>query len=88
MLDKKRILIVDDEEDFAQLSQIRLEDAGYDVFTESNGDKVMDRVKELKPDLVVLDIMLLGEDGFSLLKKLKKKLRVCWDDGEFKEAYQ
>ncbi len=73
-MEKKRILIVDDEEDFAQLSAIRLEEAGYDVFTETKGEKVMERVKELKPDLVVLDIILLGEDGFSVLKKLKKNL--------------
>ena len=73
MSEKKKVLIVDDEEDFATLSAVRVEEAGYEVFTETDGNKVLSRVRDVKPDLVVLDIMLLGTDGLTLLKKLKKE---------------
>ena len=73
MSEKKKVLIVDDEEDFVTLSAVRVEEAGYEVFTETDGNKVMARVRDIKPDLVVLDIMLLGSDGLTLLKKLKKE---------------
>ncbi|MBI4970616.1 MAG: response regulator [Candidatus Omnitrophica bacterium] len=75
MSEKKKILIVDDEEDFATLSAVRIEEAGYEVYTESDGEKVLDRVRQIRPDLVVLDIMLLGVDGLTVLKKIKKEMK-------------
>ncbi|GEM_PF-3589655 len=71
---RKKVLVVDDEEDFATLSAVRIEEAGYDVFTETDGDKVLTRVEEIKPDLLVLDVMLQANDGLSILKKLKKEV--------------
>lgn len=73
MAGKKKILIVDDEEEFSTLVALRLEDAGYEAMTESDGDRVFNRIKETKPDLVILDIFLLGVDGLTILKKLKKE---------------
>ncbi len=70
---KKKILIIDDEEDFATLISIRLVEAGYEVFSESEGERAIDRVKEIKPDLIVLDIFLLGVDGLTLLKEMKNE---------------
>jgi len=70
---KKKVLIVDDEEDFSTLISIRLNEGGYEVYSESEGKNVIKRVKEIKPDLVVLDIFLLGMDGLTILQKLKKE---------------
>ena len=72
MDEKKRVLIVDDDQDFATLSAIRLEEAGYEVYSETEGMRVLQRVNEVRPDLVILDIMLAGVDGLNLLKNLRK----------------
>lgn len=73
-MSKKKILVVDDEEDFSTLAAVRLEEAGYEVNMESEGLNVLKRVRQVKPDLIVLDIMLIGIDGLSLLKNLKKEV--------------
>ena len=74
MSDKKKIFIIDDEEDFATLASVRLEEAGYEVYSETEGKRALERAKALQPDIIFLDVVLLGSDGLTLLKKLKKEL--------------
>ncbi|MBI4397869.1 MAG: response regulator [Candidatus Omnitrophica bacterium] len=71
---RKKILIVDDEEDFATLSALRIGEAGFEVHIETDGGKAFQRIQELNPDAVLLDIMLQTDDGLSLLKKIKKEM--------------
>ena len=73
MSGKKKILIIEDEEDFATLVSIRLEEAGFEVHSEIRGDHALSRVNELKPDLVVLDYFLSRGDGFTILRKIKER---------------
>jgi len=70
---KKRILVVDDEQELIKAVQIRLEHAGYEVLTAYGGQEALDRVSKERPDLILLDIMMPGIDGFEVLRRLKNK---------------
>ena len=69
---KKRILIVDDETSFLEMYKIHLNKFGYQVFIAKNGEEGCNLAKSKKPDVIFLDIVMSGMDGFAALKKLKK----------------
>ncbi|OZG70657.1 DNA-binding response regulator [Hahella sp. CCB-MM4] len=66
-----RILIVEDDERLADLTKEYLESNGLVVSVEPNGGKAVDRIQNEQPDLVVLDLMLPGEDGLSICRKVR-----------------
>ena len=66
-----KILIVDDEEHIRYLYSEELSDAGYDVITAGSGYKLMEKIKEEQPDLVVLDIKMVGYNGLDLLQDIR-----------------
>jgi len=68
---KKKILVVDDEPDLVSTLKMRLEAAGFEVIVASDGNLGYDKVKLELPDLVILDLMLPGMDGFQLCRLLK-----------------
>jgi DNA-binding response OmpR family regulator len=68
----KRVLIVDDEAEMVSLVQYGLESAGYEVSTCDNGRQVLSAIEKFKPDLLLLDVMLPGMDGFSLQTKISQ----------------
>lgn len=67
----KRILAVDDEKHILRLVQINLEKAGYEVTTASNGREAIDAVRNERPDLIVMDVMMPEMDGLEALQILK-----------------
>mgnify|MGYP003960321779 CR=1 FL=1 len=71
MSDKKRILVVDDEPDFASLVQGNLEREGFLVDVAYNGVEGMEKVKADPPDAIVLDVMMPEKDGYEVCKELK-----------------
>ena len=71
MADEK-VLIVDDEENIVELLQFNLVNAGYKVITANNGLDALKKVKENKPDLLLLDLMLPGMDGLDVCKEIKR----------------
>jgi DNA-binding response OmpR family regulator len=71
-MDKKRILIIEDEGDQTILIQMRLETMGYEVLTAAKGQIGLDLATKEQPDLVILDIMLPDLDGFIVCQKLKE----------------
>ena len=71
MEQEARILIVEDDQRLAELTQDYLESNGLAVSIESHGGKAVERVLAERPDLVVLDLMLPGEDGLSICKRLR-----------------
>ena len=71
MEQEARILIVEDDQRLAELTQDYLESNGLAVAIESNGAAAVARVLAERPDLVVLDLMLPGEDGLSICKRLR-----------------
>ncbi|KJJ94866.1 chemotaxis protein CheY [Pseudomonas sp. 21] len=71
MEQEARILIVEDDQRLAELTQDYLESNGLAVSIESHGGRAVERVLAERPDLVVLDLMLPGEDGLSICKRLR-----------------
>ncbi len=70
---RKKILIIDDEEDFAYFLKTNLElTTNSVVITSNRGKKGIRTALKEKPDLIILDIMMPGLDGFEVLKKLKE----------------
>ena len=67
----KRILIIDDEPDFVEMVKMRLEANSYDVVTAFNGEEGIQKAETEHPNLILLDVMMPGSDGFAVLKKLK-----------------
>ncbi len=68
----KIILIIDDEPDVVSYLSAILHSKGYEPFSASNADNGFELLKEIKPDLVCLDIMMPRESGISLYKKMHK----------------
>lgn len=72
----RRILVVDDEPDILLVIRARLEAAGYQVQTAATGLEALSIVRSSPPDLVLLDVMLPGVDGFSVCAMLKRDQRL------------
>ncbi len=68
----KKILIVDDEENILTSLRGVLEDEGFCIETAKNGEEALNKVISFNPDIVLLDIWMPGEDGISVLEKIKK----------------
>ncbi len=68
-----KILIVDDEEHIRLLYKVELEDEGYEVFTAADGYRLLERIEEEKPDLIVLDIKMAGYNGLDLLQEIRNR---------------
>lgn len=69
---QRLILVVDDEEDIRFILRTRLEAAGFRVETAADGLEGLNRARQLRPDLILLDLMLPGIDGFSVCAMLKR----------------
>lgn len=69
----KKVLVVDDDRDILEVIQIILEDQGYDVAITQDGNEVEQKIKDVNPDLILLDIWLAGIDGQDIAAKLKKQ---------------
>ena len=65
-MNRQRILIVEDDRALARVLSDNLTFSGYDVESVDDGDEVLNRVRASNPDLVLLDVMLPGRDGFNL----------------------
>ena len=68
---KENILIVDDEEDILELIRYYLDRNNYRIETATFGDEAIAKAKIRLPDLIILDLMLPGTDGYEVCKKLK-----------------
>jgi len=69
---KKNILIIEDDEFFRELISKKLISSGFKITEAIDGKTGLLRVKESKPDLILLDILLPGIDGFEVLSTLKE----------------
>jgi len=67
----KRILIIDDDPIALELIEYALQQEGYETITAPNGVEGLAKVRDEKPDLVVLDVMLPGLDGFEVCHRLR-----------------
>lgn len=69
----KYILVVDDEKPIADILKFNLEKEGFDVTCAYDGNEALERVKERKPDLMLLDIMLPFKDGMEVCREVRKQ---------------
>lgn len=69
--DQDHILIIEDDQRLAELTRDYLEANGFQVTLEADGAKGADRILTLQPDLVILDLMLPGEDGLSICRRVR-----------------
>lgn len=67
-----KLLVIDDEPEITQIIEAFLENAGHQVITENSSVMGIERAKELKPDLILLDIMMPNMDGYEICDELKK----------------
>jgi two-component system alkaline phosphatase synthesis response regulator PhoP len=77
MVAQKRILVVDDEADFAALVQGNLEKEGFKVELAYNGVEGLAKVRANPPDAIVLDVMMPEKDGYTVCKELKRSDELC-----------
>jgi two-component system alkaline phosphatase synthesis response regulator PhoP len=71
-MNRKKILLVDDEQDILEIISYNLEKEGYHVFTASNGNEGIAKAKEILPDLILLDVMMPEKDGIETCQELRK----------------
>ena len=68
---KERLLLVDDEENLRSMLEAALRHVGFDVHPAATGREALERVPEVRPDLIVLDVMLPDLDGFEVCRRLR-----------------
>ncbi|HYZ12134.1 MAG TPA: response regulator [Actinomycetota bacterium] len=66
------ILVVDDDPDIARFVEVNLRSAGYDVSVASDGEQALEKAAALRPDLVLLDVMMPRIDGFEVAQRLRR----------------
>lgn len=68
-----RVVLIDDDPDLRRLVKLTLEfTAGWEVFTAADGTEGIDRVREVKPDVALVDYMMPGIDGYEVSRRLRE----------------
>ncbi|QTA38406.1 response regulator [Thermosipho ferrireducens] len=70
---KARILVIDDSEVLRKITTFNLRKAGFEVFEAVDGIDGLEKMRDVKPDLIILDIMMPRLDGFGVLKQKQKE---------------
>ena len=68
----KKILIADDDDNIRELIQFTLEDEGYEIHMAKNGKEAEKIALEIKPDLIILDVMMPEKTGYEVCEELRK----------------
>ena len=68
----KKILVVDDEKPISEIVKYNLVKEGYEVFTAYDGEEALEKVEEVEPDLIILDLMLPKMDGLEVAREVRK----------------
>jgi len=72
-MDKKRVLVVDDDQDLLKMLKLRIESEGFEFVGAQDGEEMLRIVKIKKPDVIILDVMLPKIDGYTALREMKKQ---------------
>lgn len=72
----EKILVVDDEITLQETLVYNLNNQGYSVITASDGPTALEKAREHKPDLIILDIMLPGMDGFEVCRVIRREMNI------------
>lgn len=68
----KKVLVVDDEKPISDIVKFNLAKEGYDVYTAYDGEEALEKVAEVEPDLILLDLMLPKMDGLEVAREVRK----------------
>lgn len=71
MADQTKVLIVEDDKFLSELISTKLDKEGFSISLAGDGEAGLKKAEEFRPDIILLDIMLPGMDGFEVLEKLK-----------------
>ncbi len=71
------VLVVDDDPDIARFVEVNLRAHGFDVYLACDGAEALERAKELRPDLVLVDVMMPRMDGFQVVERLRSDPRTA-----------
>lgn len=71
-----RIMVVDDEEDILFVIRKMLEKEGFEVITVESGEEALEKLNKLKPDMILLDVMMPGLDGWETCAKIKSEKEI------------
>lgn len=72
-----KVLIVDDDKNICDLLRLYLEKEGYSVILSHDGEEAVVKFNALKPDIVLLDVMLPGLDGWQVCREIRKKSNIA-----------
>ncbi|MEE9443642.1 MAG: response regulator [candidate division Zixibacteria bacterium] len=67
------ILVIDDEPEITEIIEAFLDNAGYNVQVENSPTKAVELAKKINPDLILLDIMMPGTDGYQICNRIKEE---------------
>lgn len=73
---KKKVLVVDDEKTLVKALTFNLEKEGYEVVAAYDGEEALKQIESNDPDIVILDLMLPGLDGFEVCRRVRKNLDI------------
>jgi DNA-binding response OmpR family regulator len=68
----KKVLVIDDDPDILEAVKLTLETGGYDSEVTTKGEETYEKITRYKPHLIILDVLLSGNDGRTICKNLKK----------------
>ena len=71
-MEKKKVMIVDDEESLVELVKVLLEKEGFEVITAYSGKECLEKLKKVRPDLILLDLMMPEMSGREVLEKIRE----------------
>lgn len=76
MENRKKILIIEDDEDISMIEEAYLESAGFETKILSDGNKVNEIIEAESFDLILLDLMLPGKSGYTICREIRDKLDI------------
>ncbi len=71
-IETARVLVIDDEPEITDIVETFLTESGYVVATENSSQNAVAKAREFKPQVILLDIMMPGQDGYDVCQELKK----------------
>lgn len=69
----KKVLVVDDEKPISDIIKYNMEKEGYEVYTAFDGQEALEEVEQVRPDIILLDLMLPVVDGLEVAREVRKK---------------
>ncbi len=72
-MDNQKILIVDDDDFLIEMYSVKFKESGFDVALAKNGEEALKKTAEIKPAVILLDVVMPKMDGFEVLDSIKKQ---------------